>query len=270
MGGGQSVLADADLVKHAHESGLKVFAGFKAEENRLLYLHEDKFPNTPLLVTILPSGVIEGDAAGKKIPPAKDRGLLTYPKEQLISAVLAKPLLEKPLCKPYLFQKDEQYAMVQLWTVNVNESFRKEFTMNDDNPDEAKFKPEAVAALTKAAAALWNVDEKVAAEGHKVKYCSKSTQNIDRTYIGTSVTFKKFLAIEGVMASLGIQSVSDNDIIVSTVDKKGNKGTQTFTWGDSETAEQVLYKRNGFTSFMCVKSRTQFEEDCHVHGEITA
>lgn len=270
MGGGQSVLPDAELVKHGHESGLKVFAGFKAEENRLLYLHEDQFSTTPLLVTILPSGVIEGDAAGKKIPPAKDRGLLTYTKEQFLSSEKAKPLLEKPLCTPYLCQKNDQHSLVQLWTVNVNESFRKEFTINDDNPDPAKFKPEAVANLIKTAAALWKVDEQVAAENHKVKYCSKSTQNIDRTYIGTSVDFKKFLAIEGVMASLGIQSVNDNDITVSTVDKKGNKGTQTFTWGDSETAEQVLYKRNGFTSFMCVKSRTQFEEDCHVHGEITA
>jgi len=102
----------------------------------------------------------------------------------------------------------------------------------------------------------------------KVKYCTRQTQNIARTFVGTHAQFQLFLRKAGVAATLGIQAVSDDEIQVDTIDKKGNKGSKTFPYGQDTGAQQVLYKRQGYTSFMCTKSLEQFQVDCKLHGEM--
>lgn len=259
--GGKPPLTDSDLVTLALEKGLKVYAGFKADEHRLVFVHGDNFKSSPTLVTILPSGVIEGGAGGKRLPPAKERAIVTYPYAQTLDAEKAAPHLSTHC----VWQEDgDTFALVQLWTINYNGEFRKVFKESEENPNPDKFKQEAVDNLYTAAVGFWGEE----AREQKVKYCIKTTQNIDRTYVGTGDQFQELFNAEGVKESLGIASVTAEEIVVWTVDKKGNKGSQTFPYGRQPGVQQVLYKRNGFTSFMCFKPLSQFTEECILHGEI--
>jgi len=191
------------------------------------------------------SGVIEGPPKGKTLNPIQEKGLITYPFPQY----LEKEKAQRHLGSKFVFPKDDDtYALAQMWTVNYNDEFRKSFVEAIENPDPEHFSEEAVKILYDAVAGLFG-DE---ARGHPVKYCTKSTQNIQRTYVGTPRQLKRFLDVEGVKESMGIESVVGNEVKVRTLDKKGNKGTQSFTLGDEGDVEQVLYKRNGFTSFMCI------------------
>jgi len=253
-------LSDADLVTIALAKGLNVYAGFKADEHRLVFVHGDNFKSSPTLVTILPSGAIEGGSTGKRLPPAKERAIVTYPFPQSLDADSAAPLLSTNC----VWQDGDKYALVQLWTINYNDEFRKVFTVTDDNPNPERFKPEAVENLYKAVVGLWGEE----ARKEKVKYCIKTTQNIDRTYVGTGDQFQELFNTEGVKESLDIAKVTEDEIVVWTLDKKGNKGTQTWPYGKQPGVQQVLYKRNGFTSFMCFKPLSQFEEECILHGQI--
>jgi len=251
-------LSDSELVTLALNAGLKVYAGFKAEERRLVFVHGDNFMSTPKLSTILPTGVIEGSP--KSIAPAKERGLITFPYAQSLDAANAQPYPNSHCVWP----DGDNHALVQLWTVNYNEDFRKVFTESLENPDQEHFKPEAVDNLYKAVTGLFGEE----AREQKVKYCTKVTQNIDRTYVGNSEQFEEFFNTPGVKESLGIQTVTSEEIQVVTLDKKGYKGTQTFPYGKQGRVEHVLYKRNGYTSFMCFKQLSQFAADCHLHGQI--
>lgn len=159
----------------------------------------------------------------------------------------------------------DKFALVQLWTINYNDEFRTTFEETTTNPDPGHFKQEAVDNLYRAVVGLFGEE----ARRQKVKYCTKSTHNSDLTFIGTKVQFELFLEIPGIKESIGVEKSLNGAIQVRTLDKKGNKGSQTFTWGSKDDVEQVLYKRHGFTSFTCVKSREQFEEDCTLNVQIT-
>merc|ERR1712129_546738 len=215
---------------------------------------------SPTLVTILPTGVVEGSATGKRLPPVKERALVTDPFAQSLDAAEAAPHLHTNCVWP----DGDRYALVQLWTLNYNADFRQVFEEWEENPDPERFQPEAVENLYKAVAGLWGEE----ARKEKVKYCVKETQNIDRTYVGTGDQFQELFNTPGVQESLDIAKVTDDEIVVWTLDKKGNKGTQTWPYGKQPGVQQVLYKRNGFTSFMCFKPLSQFEEECILHGQI--
>jgi len=261
MGSSSSkTLSDSELVTLALKAGLKVYAGFKATERRLVFVYADSFRSSPKLFTILPTGAIEGPPDGKSLPPAKARGLITFPFAQSLDAAKAQPHLKSHCVWP----DGDNHALVQLWTVNYNDDFHKVFEESFENPDQEHFKQEAVDNLYKAVAGLFGEE----AREQKVKYCTKATQNIDRTYVGNSEQFNKFFNTPGVKESLGIQKVTDEEIQVGTVDKKGYKGNQTFPYGKQAGIEQVLYKRNGYTSFMCFKELAQFATDCRLHGQI--
>merc|ERR1712137_274605 len=96
----------------------------------------------------------------------------------------------------------------------------------------------------------------------------KKTQNVAWTFVGTHAQFTQFLNASGVASALDIDEVTQTELVVATVDKKGNRGKKSFPYGSNTNEEQVLYKRKGYTSFMCTKSLVQFQTDCKL-GEIT-
>lgn len=154
--------------------------------------------------------------------------------------------------------------MVQMWTINYNDEFRTAFRETTENPNPDKFKPQAVENLYKTVVGLWGE----AAREEKVKYCVKTTQNIDRVYVGTGDQFKALFNVKGIKESIGITQVTEDEIIVETIDKKGHRGAHTWPYGKHPEVQQVLYKRKGFTSFMCLKPLSQFEAECTLHGQI--
>merc|ERR1712039_281758 len=128
--------------------------------------------------------------------------------------------------------------------------------MGDTNPSPDHFEAAAVEIFQQTVIELFGEE----ARQEPIKYCTKETKNIQRVYVGTPLQFFEFFDKQGVKEALGIKSIdrSSNVIVVSTTDKKGNKGTQKFTLGTDPDAEQVLYRRNGYTSFTCLKSMEQF------------
>jgi len=180
-----------------------------------------------------------------------------------------------------------KHALAQIWTINYNEEFKKKFKDNEKNPllgikttnpDEAKFQPKAVENFERALVRLFG--EPALAAG--LLYCASDTKNIQRVYVGTQAQFKDFFAVEGVKETFGItkvhdisnpipvahRSAGDADILmvidVTTENKKGQKGRQSWTFAPQ--GQHVLYKRQGYTSFFCLKSKAHFDQDCEVFG----
>jgi len=252
-GGDGGGIHDSELCVKAQQAQLKTYGGFKAIERRLVFVFGDNFKTSPDLSTILPTGVVEG--AVKKLDPKKERGLVTYPYPQFLDATQAALHVNTPFVWK---EAEEKYALVHMWTINYNDEFRNVFDEWEENPDQANFKTEAVENLYKAVAGMWGEE----ARKQKVKYCSKETQNYDRTFVGTSEQFQTFFNQPGVKEKLGISKITDDEITVRTKDKKGKNGTQSFPYGRQLGVQQVLYKRNGFTSFTCFKPLDQFIVEC--------
>jgi len=264
MGASQARLSDDEIVAFALEAGLKVYSGFKATERRLVYVFADKFSKSPTLYTILPTGEIEGPVDGKKLHPAKEKGLVAFPYPQSLEREKALPHLDKNVV--WKTECGDDFTLLHTWTINYNDEFRSAFTESEENPAPKHFSEEAVESMYRGMTNLFG--EK--AREIKIKYCTKHTQNIARTFVGTYAQYQKFLSNPGVPAALDIEEVTEDEIQVKTVDKKGNTGSKSFPYGKDSEAQQVLYKRNGFTSFMCTKSLEQFQVDCKLHGEIWA
>jgi len=278
MGGGESrekPLDEDSIVEVALKKGvgLKVFAGFRAKESRLVFLHCDQMSTTPTLYTVLPSGKMEGPTGGKPLKPTREKGLITYPYVQHLEKPAEldnlKELIDKTHCV-WLDDKaktdKEKYPLVQVWTVNVNQEFKDVFDMQDENPNPSIFHQQAVDNLMKTMRALFGAEN---ADKVKVKYCSKDTHNVRRTFLGTPEMFKTFFGEKGVKESFGIKTFVGNIMKVKTLDRNQREGEQSFTFGDDPTEEHVLYKRRGFTDFWCLKTRKQFEQDCKFEGEFT-
>lgn len=277
MGAGESrekPLDEDSIVEAAlkKEVGLKVFAGFRAKESRLVFLHSDQMSTSPTLFTVLASGKMEGPTRGKPLKPTPEKGLITYPYVQYLvepeKLANLKELIDTHCVWLDDKAKDDEkkYPLVQVWTVNVNKEFREAFqTMQEENPDPTIFDQQAVDNLMKTMRELFGAD----ADKVKVQYCSKDTHNVRRTFLGTPEMFKIFFGEKGVKESFGIKSFVGNIMKVKTLDRNQREGEQSFTFGDDPTEEHVLYKRRGFTDFWCLKTRTQFEKDCKFEGEFT-
>jgi len=261
----QAVTAGADA------AGIKMYAGWTANESRLVLVHEDRMKAQKKLKTILPTGDQEG--SDKEILIKKERALLTYSYEQTLNEKKAKPWIDTP----YVWKKgDDTYAHVQTWTVNYNADFQKAFTnQKDENPNPELFNEAAVENFKTMADGVFG-------DGGRnlpIKYVQKKTKNYQPILVGTSAEFKKFLSEPGVKEALHIKSVVGNTVKVKIFNKSGssascfsclpfgNCGTQDYTLGSDDTV-QVLYWRKGFTQFWCFKTHEQFEKEGHVFGLI--
>jgi len=256
--GGQN-LKRSDLVRLAKSSGVECYKGFVANECRLVFpFGQGSSNNLPTLRTILPNGSEEGDP--KTLQAGKERALIAYPYTQDIEA----PVAGKFLGTPFVWQRlDGTHALVQTWTVNVNDEFKKAFEIAESNPDERKFCPQAVNEFQEAMGKLFkSVDGTFT--GIRVWFCQKKTRSDDPVYVGTPSQLKAFLASDpGVLKSLNIKEVSGSNpikVVSNTVNKKGQRGTQELTLGDiaDGASKYVMYTRKGFTTFTSIKLLSQF------------
>merc|ERR1712048_1011702 len=83
------ILTAEEIVALALKSNLKVYAAFKATERRLVYVHGDTFKSKPKLITILPTGDVEGPPEGKALNPLKEKALITFPFPQFLDSTKA-------------------------------------------------------------------------------------------------------------------------------------------------------------------------------------
>jgi len=270
-------LSPTKILEAAHQSGLDGYAGFLSDEKRIVFPHEDKCgPAKHKLKTILINGDQEG--ADVKITSAKQRGIVTWPYEQFIDDDTAARWLETP----FVWKKQERNALAHMWTININKEFHETYDVEEIRPEG--FDTEAAENLKKVARELFGAEE---ANRVKPWYCTKKPSkraNRQQVYVGTTSQFQEFFAKPGVMDALAINSFSRSDNKVRTAAvQKGKKylcgcilcpgkktGQREFLLSDSPTELQVMYKRNGYTSFMCFKPMRNFEEHNQLMGVLDA
>lgn len=256
-------LSDAELVATALKD-VQVFAGYKATQRRLMFVYENDIEAKTKLFTVLESGATEGTAGGKTLVCGKGKAVVTYPYPQYMTEANARPHLGTGVV--WKDEENDGYALVQLWTINYNEKFLECFDVQTTPPAGTNaFDPKAVENLHRALANIFGPG----AEDVGVKYCTKETTQVyERTYVGTAAELKRFMGHPGVKECLGILKAEGDGFEVSTTNEKGSRGKQIFSFGRDDQSRYVLYKRDGFTSFMCLKTLEQFEEEALLHGEL--
>lgn len=211
-----------------------------------------RYENAPALKTILPNGVVENDHI---LSPEADGGLITFPYPQDIEA----PLAEKHLSTPFVWQRDDgTYALVQTWTTDVNDSFRKTFDVSTSNSDPTRFLPQAVTEFKKVIVELFGA----AAAQHPILCCTKTTQNDRPTYVGTARQLQLLLCVsQDVLKEKDIVELTPHGFVTRCVDGNGKASTQDFAFPNDDEV-YVLYTKVGWHTMACVKTKKQFDHDC--------
>jgi len=248
--------------------------GFKEHAYRLLFPYEDHFQDKePDLITILPSAVVE---TTKKLTPEKERGLIAYTFGQQIDEKLlegkvveteqesvwkGKKHTETPFIKDV--KVGTKYTLIQTWPTKINEKFKKDFVMTDTNPDTKKFESSAVADYKATVDALFGKD---ASKKVPIKYCHKTTENNFPCYLGMTEELLSYLNDNHeAMTAIGIKNMTTNGFLATGEDGKGNKIEKTFTM-DPKT-QYVIYKKVGWETMGCCKTKAQFDKECEFIGK---
>jgi len=158
-----------------------------------------------------------------------------------------------------------------VWTININKDFYDAFEIEKVDPPK-DFELEAAQNVKSVALDLFG--EK--ANSVDPWYCTKKTANFQQVYVGTTPQLQAFLSTKGVKEALKIESINGREV-ETEVWQAGKKvlvcslpgkktGVKKFALSDDPEAVQVLYRRKGYTSFMCFKPQTNFEVDCLLMG----
>jgi len=246
--------------------------GFKEHAYRLLFPYEDNFPDKePHLLTILPTGVIE---TTKTLTSEKERGLIAYTFGQQIEKKLlegkvveaeasdwkGKKHADTPFIKDILGPK---YTLIQTWPTKINEKFKQDFKMTDFNPDPKKFEAGAVTDWKATIQALSGED---ATDKVKIQYCHKTTNNDFSCYLGvTEDLLLYFKENNEAMIAVGIKEMTRTGFVATGEDGKGTKIEKTFTM-DPKT-QYVVYKKVGWETMGCCKTKEQFDKECEFRGK---
>jgi len=258
---------------------VRVYRGFTEHTYRLVFPFEDKFaPNTPLLLTIVPSGVVENN---KVLQPQAEKGLIAFTYPQSISDELAVlPVEQQPdanvpgsilhgknrTLRDTAFvwrRKDGTNALVQTWATNINEKFRQDFDISKGvNPDPAKFLPQAVSEFQEAMVRLFGP----AATSCPVWFCHKKLESTSPAVVGFGEEVLAHLrGNPELMRELAIASI-DNDGLGFVADGTNGKGEQFEKRFRLTPGEQcVVYRKTGWDTMGSIKPLHQFLLDAEFH-----
>jgi len=251
---------------------------------RLVFPFEDRFgPDTPQLLTIVPSGVVENS---KVLEPQKEKGLIAFAYTQSISDELTGlPLGQQPdghvdsstgkdgksqSLRDTAFvwrREDGTNALVQTWATNLNEKFRQDFEISEGaNPDSAKFQPQAVSEFQEAMVRLFGP----AAAKCPILFCHKKLASTSPAAVGLGEEVLAHLKEHPeLMRELAIASI-DSDGLGFMADGSNGKG-QTFEKHFRLTpGEQcVVYRKTGWDTMGCIKPLNQFLRDAEFHQPLS-
>jgi len=254
--------------------GVIKYGGFKEHAYRLLFPYEDKFPNaSPYLLTILPNLVIENT---KCLIPEQERGLIAYTfgqqidenkyklKGKVVESDQDSPWKGKEYTQtPFIKKVGNQYSLVQTWPTTINEKFKQEFAMTETNPDPKKFESSAVADYKECMQALFGPD---ATKKVPIQYCHKTTNNTNPCYCGMTEDLLLYLKNnKEAMSNLGIKEMTKNGFLATGQDGKGNKVEKPFDLNPN--TEYVIYKKIGWETMGCCKTKEQFDKECEFLGK---
>jgi len=275
-----STLEESALPQMVSQKAVRVHPGFTEHTYRMVFPFEEHFaPHTPHLLTIQPSGTVEND---KVLEPKKEKGLITFSYPQNISdeaAALPVPLHQdgntdgssaidgkgRNLCDTaFVWRRgDGTNALVQTWSTNLNETFRKDFEISEGtNPDSTKFLPQAVSEFQEAMARLFGP----AADGCPLWFCHKQLVSASPAVVGFS---------EDVLAYVSERPELMRELSIASIDIEGLGFVADGTNGNGEKFEKhfrvtpgeecVLYRKTGWSTMGCSKPLRQFICDAKLH-----
>jgi len=250
------------------------YTGFKEHAYRLLFPYEDHFQTeAPHLLTILPSGVIEND---KKLSAEKEKGLISYTYAQSVDKDVAQKVVEtdKPDSAwkdkaynntPFVNKSGDKYMLVQTWPTKINDKFKQEFKMTDHNPDPKNFEK---AAVNEFKACIETMFGKDATQKVGVKYCHKVTENNFPCYIGTTEALLEYFKDDtAAMKEVGIKELTSDGLgfVATGEDGKGKPVEKPFKM-EAKT-KYVIYKKFGWETMGCCKTKTQFDKEAELFAK---
>jgi len=251
---------------------VRVYRGFTEHTYRLVFPFEDKFaPDAPLLLTIVPSGVVENR---EKLEPKAEKGLMAFTYLQSISDKVAElPLEQHPggdgsiktlRDTAFVWRRvDGSNALVQTWATNINDKFRQDFEISEGvNPDPAKFSPESMTDFKEAMVRLFGP----AARNCPIWCCHKRLHSTSPAVVGLAEEVLAHLQENpDLMREVSIASI-DSDCLGFVADGTNSKG-ETFEKHFRLTpGEQcVVYRKTGWDTMGAIKPLHQFLLDAEFH-----
>jgi len=251
---------------------VRVYSGFTEHTYRLVFPFEDKFaPDTPLLLTILPSGVVENN---KVLDPKAEKGLIAFTYPQSISDECANFLVEQQgggdgnsrtlNDTAFVWRRaDGTNALVQTWATNINEKFCQDFEISKGvNPDPEKFSPQAVSEFKEAMVRLFGPS----ATACPTWFCHKKLESTSPAVVGSGEEVLAYLKENTeLMRKVAIASIDSDGLgfVADGTNGKGEKFEKCFRVTRGEQC--VVYRKTGWDTMGSVKPLHQFLLDAEFH-----
>jgi len=214
------------------------------------------------LFTVLPTGQIEN--YDEKLSHDENAGLIAYPTPQTMDSELAK--LQTYKVAPFVWEReDKSHAVMQTWPVEINEAFKKSFTVIQ-NPDPKICIPQARDEFERSMRKLFQLGD---TEKLDVWSVIRKSPNPNPLYIGTGGQLMAMLRIsKDIRDQLKITSILEPNGIECKWECEGRTGYQV--WKMDLKLEYSLYLKKGWDTMACVKPKTQFDWDTVPVGEENA
>jgi len=237
---------------------LRVYEGVTEHEYRLLFDYADKYSAHPEVRTVLPSGAVVGMG---RLTPLAEEGLLAFAHPQDISASAAVPHLGSAFVWP---RGDSTHAVMQIWPVKCDSSFRESYELATANPDVTRWVPQAAAEFKKVMIELFGDDAVL----HPVLYAHRATTCNRCAYVGTAEQLQALLrANSDLVKDFNISELTPNGFVAKWQGLDGREGEMEFVFSPGET--YVLYTKVGSETLTCIKAKWQFDAECCVlHEEV--
>jgi len=275
-----------DLAEVAERDGVTMRHGFESFEERLVAMVQRGYWwSWPEVRTINEKGQNEHDP--KKVNMRGNQALTTYAglTSQKISKtdVLANGLRDTPYM--YGLQDDNTFdGLLQIWSLNYNASYKDKkkclINLDMDDPAFARNVEQKERELQTMHPGLKNsLAEEVKVRGthfkdavekilvgsqvNPIRYCLLHTICDHPVFIGDVVSLMKLIDRPWVQEFMKIKEfdVDKKTITVLCEDAKGKPKPDITFFMNVPGQQYVLYRRQGYTSFTCIKLRWQFEDE---------
>jgi len=256
-------LGDDELVSKAHAAGLQVFQGFQERACRLVYENEDADAEKKWVETILPNGDVETE---RDFQPKKERALVTFGYLQHIHKEQAGRYIRRPEGPGHFIHHEDApdsaaYPLVQTWTVNINDNFRKEFDIMSVDQLQGQigegFHMDAIRAFRKSMVKCFSSAE---VDKYPIKCCRQkhATENKELVIVGPRSNLEGFLMNPDVQKYFLVSA--DRHGFTAWAKPKGKwfPRPRRFEWGADMDEINVLYTRIGNSEMTCMMKQQQF------------
>jgi len=266
---------DAAIVGKAHAVGLHVFQGFLERAYRLVFESEAAGAEPKWVETILTCGDVEMQ---KKFQPKKGKGLITFAHPQDIQKIDARKYIKRPEGPGYFIHHDDApdscaYPLVQAWTVNVNDNFRREYDIMTEDQIQGEMDrvvhADAIFAFRKSMAKCFSSAE---VDKYGIKCCRMKQwkENKHLVVTGPRGVLEAFTQNPDVQKYFFITADQHGFRAWSKPKGKWFPQSQRFEWGLDMKEVYVLYTRTGNSEMTCMMKRQQFVREKNLGQELTA